>query len=115
MNDAESSGENEEAEASADDDAQPRFRIEDFKVDLADYLADLERYEMPFGKYHGQGIHHLPIEYLRWFLEKRGGFPTGRLGELMAFVYHTKADGAEVIFKRLRQRSEPENRGRDPF
>jgi len=35
--------------------------------------------------------------YLHWFVEKGDGFPNGRLGELMEFVYRTKGDGAEVI------------------
>lgn len=105
-----------ETETSGENENQPRFRAEDFKADLADYLADLQRYEMPFGKYRGQTIYALPIEYLRWFLEKRGGFPSGRLGELMAFVYHTKADGAEMIFQHLRRaRIERGNSEPDPF
>ena len=82
------------------------FRIDDFRADLADYLADLTRYRMPFGRYEGRAIHDLPLEYLRWFIDRRGGFPTGRLGELMAFVYHTKADGAEMIFAHLRSAGE---------
>jgi uncharacterized protein (DUF3820 family) len=46
----------------------------------------------------------LPYEYLDWFMEKGDGFPNGRLGELMDFVYRTKGVGAEAIFARLRKR-----------
>lgn len=94
---------------------RPVFRWDDFRADLADYLADLARYRMPFGRFQGAALHELPIEYLRWFLDQGGGFPAGRLGELMAFVYHTKADGAEIIFAPLRRRPrEPEPPG-EPF
>ncbi|MDA7920966.1 DUF3820 family protein [Verrucomicrobiales bacterium] len=73
------------------------------RQELAENLADLELYRMPFGRYQNRFIHTLPYEYLHWFLEKGGGFPTGRLGELMEFVYHTKASGSEIVFSKLRR------------
>ncbi len=76
---------------------------ETMKRELAEYLADLEVYRMPFGRYRHSPIHALPYEYLHWFAERGGGFPKGRLGELMEFVYRTKGDGAEAIFARLRR------------
>lgn len=77
---------------------------EGMRRELAEYLADLEVYRMPFGRYKSVPIHALPYEYLHWFVEKRDGFPTGRLGELMEFVYHTKASGSEIVFSRLGKR-----------
>lgn len=74
---------------------------EAMKRELAENLADLEVYRMPFGRYQNRRIHTLPYEYLHWFVEKGDGFPSGRLGELMEFVYHTKAAGAEVVFSRI--------------
>ena len=74
---------------------------EAMRQDLAENLADLEVYRMPFGRYRNRLLHTLPYEYLQWFEEKGGGFPSGRLGELMEFVYHTKAAGAEVVFSRI--------------
>ncbi|MDA9922651.1 DUF3820 family protein [Verrucomicrobiales bacterium] len=74
---------------------------EAMKRELADNLADLEIYRMPFGRYQQRKLHTLPYEYLHWFIEKGGGFPSGRLGELMEFVYHIKASGSEEIFARL--------------
>jgi len=71
------------------------------RATLADYFDDLRTWRMPFGRYKGSPIHALPLEYLQWF-ENRGGFPAGRLGELMAFVCQTKTDGAELIFAHLR-------------
>jgi uncharacterized protein (DUF3820 family) len=63
---------------------------------------DLSDYEMPFGKYKGRLLVALPEEYLMWFKDK--GFPTGRLGELMTFVYEVKMAGAEEVFDPIRRR-----------
>jgi uncharacterized protein (DUF3820 family) len=63
---------------------------------------DLSAYEMPFGKYKGRLLVSLPEEYLMWFKDK--GFPTGRLGELMTFVYEVKMAGAEEVFDPIRRR-----------
>lgn len=76
---------------------------ETMRRELADLLADLEVWRMPFGRFKHARLHTLPYEYLHWFVEKGDGFPKGRLGELMEFVYRTKGDGAEVIFSRLRK------------
>lgn len=74
---------------------------EAMRRELAENLADLEVYRMPFGRYRNRRLHTLPLEYLQWFVDRGDGFPSGRLGELMEFVYHTKAAGAEVVFSRI--------------
>lgn len=74
---------------------------EAMRRELAENLSDLVDFRMPFGRYRGSKIHRLPYEYLHWFVEKGDGFPSGRLGELMEFVYHTKAAGAEIVFSKL--------------
>lgn len=78
---------------------------DEWMAELQGLFDDLARYRMPFGRYEGAPVYDLPYEYLHWFEERGGGFPPGRLGELMDFVYHTKADGAEAIFAQLRQAS----------
>lgn len=78
---------------------------EAMRRELAENLADLEVYRMPFGRYKDHALHRLPYEYLHWFVEKGDGFPGGRLGELMEFVYHTKASGSEIVFSRLGTRN----------
>lgn len=89
--------------------------------DLAEYFSDLARYRMPFGRFKGSAIHDLPLEYLRWFPERAGGFPKSRLGELMEFVCQVKSDGAEMIFAPLRQgegrdsQDEKRTRNGNPF
>jgi len=74
---------------------------EEFKL----VLIEIGNTEMPFGKYgpehyppNGLPIDELPWDYLHWFVEKGGGFPRGRLGELLKIVYHAKGDGADEIF-----------------
>jgi uncharacterized protein (DUF3820 family) len=74
-------------------------------------LAEIERTAMPFGKFgpehfppRGVPIYDLPAEYLGWFAQN-GGFPRGRLGELLRMVYQMKADGAEVAFDEMRRRA----------
>ena len=71
-------------------------------------LKDAVTLRMPFGKFgpegyppHGLLLCDLPYEYLRCFTRK--GFPKGRLGEIMSFVYQLKLDGAENVFKLIRE------------
>jgi uncharacterized protein len=75
-------------------------------------LQDIERMCMPFGK-HGPAAHppegcplfDLPAEYLAWFEKSAGGWPRGRLGELMRVVYQMKVDGSDrVAFDPMRKR-----------
>ena len=77
---------------------------EAMKRELAENLSDLEVYRMPFGRYQNRKLHTLPYEYLHWFIERGGGFPAGRLGELMEFVYHIKTAGAEIVFSKIGKR-----------
>lgn len=79
--------------------------------DLAAVLDEIGRTRMPFGKYGpehyppaGVPLCDLPIEYLQWF-RQNGGFPRSRLGELMNYVYHLKADGSDVVFEPVRRRN----------
>lgn len=75
---------------------------------LVEVLADLSETCMPFGKYgpehfppRGVPIYDLPYEYLAWF--QRKGFPRGKLGRLMEFVFMAKQDGADSLFDPLRE------------
>lgn len=77
------------------------------EADLARLLAELTTATMPFGKYgpqhyppQGVPLVDLPYEYLAWF--GRNGFPKGRLGELLRYVYHAKQDGADAVFDPVR-------------
>ena len=50
---------------------------------------------MPFGKYAGRRLFHLPEPYLVWF--KQQGFPAGKLGEQLALMYEIKLNGLEQV------------------
>jgi len=78
---------------------------------MAADLADIAATRMPFGKYgpehyppRGVPLYDLPAEYLGWF-EMKGGFPKGRLGELLRIVHQMKVDGLDEVFDELRRRA----------
>lgn len=54
---------------------------------------------MPFGKYAGTKLLHLPEPYLVWFSQK--GFPAGKLGEQMALIHEVKVNGLESMLQPL--------------
>ncbi|MCA9635066.1 MAG: DUF3820 family protein [Myxococcales bacterium] len=58
-------------------------------------LLELAEARMPFGKYQGRRLLHLPEPYLVWFA--REGLPAGRLGELMALALEIKTNGLESL------------------
>ena len=76
-----------------------------------DTLTEIVRFRMPFGKYgpsnyppSGVPLYDLPVEYLSWFKAK-GGFPKGRLGELMEIVHALKVDGSDAVFDPIRSKA----------
>jgi uncharacterized protein len=65
-------------------------------------LLESLAFKMPFGKYKGIAICDLPSSYLEWFL-KKDGFPTGRLGDMMAIIHEIKMNGLEEIIQKLKR------------
>lgn len=59
-------------------------------------LLELVQATMPFGKYAGRRLIHLPEPYVVWFRQE--GFPKGKLGEQLETVYVIKANGLEHLF-----------------
>ena len=77
------------------------------REDFRNLLAEIDRMHMPFGKFgpahyppSGVPLMDLPPEYLAWFKER--GFPKGRLGELMEWIFEIKASGADSVFEPFR-------------
>ncbi|MEG3756077.1 MAG: DUF3820 family protein [Psychromonas sp.] len=58
-------------------------------------LSDAINQIMPFGKYAGSKLIHLPEPYLVWFNSK--GFPEGKLGQQLALIYEIKLNGLEKM------------------
>ncbi|ELM3739271.1 DUF3820 family protein [Yersinia ruckeri] len=65
-------------------------------------LIEIANTRMPFGKYQGRRLIDLPEEYLLWFARK-GEFPPGKLGMLMALAMTIKMEGLEGLVKPLKR------------
>lgn len=65
-------------------------------------LLELVSLPMPFGKYKGTLLCHLPIAYLEWF--QRKGFPKGKLGTLLQTLYEIKLNGLEYLLEPLKKK-----------
>ena len=63
------------------------------------FLIDLSKMKMPFGKYKGYLLIDLPEHYIVWYKTK--GFPKGKLGIQMASVYELKLNGLEDLVKEI--------------
>jgi len=68
-------------------------------LDNPQLLSDAINQVMPFGKYAGSKLIHLPEPYLVWFNSK--GFPEGKLGEQLALIYEIKLNGLEKMLAPL--------------
>lgn len=66
----------------------------------SDALAQLLRYEMPYGKYKGRVLADLPGHYLGWLA--REGFPAGQLGALLALMYELDHNNLRSLLDPLR-------------
>jgi uncharacterized protein len=67
----------------------------------AELLLSLVRMKMPFGKYKGTIFCYLPVSYLEWFAKK--GFPSGKLGMMLATLYEIKINGLEYLLEPLKK------------
>ena len=62
-------------------------------------LKTLATMPMPFGKYKGTVLIHLPEPYVVWYHSK--GFPPGKFGELLGLLYEIKVNGLEELVTKL--------------
>lgn len=58
-------------------------------------LVVLANTKMPYGKYQGKFLVHLPEAYLVWYKQK--GFPTGKLGRQLELILEIKTNGLEEL------------------
>lgn len=65
------------------------------------YLIDLAKMKMPFGKYKGTFLIDLPEHYVVWYHNK--GFPKGKLGNQLQLVYELQLNGLEDIIKKIQK------------
>ncbi len=68
----------------------------------AELLLQLVEMEMPFGRFKGRLLCHLPVSYLEWF--KRKGFPPGKLGVLLDTMLEIKMNGLEELLEPLKKK-----------
>jgi len=69
-------------------------------VSEKEYLLQLARATMPFGRYAGRRLIDLPEDYVVWFRQK--GFPQGLLGRQLEEIYEIKLNGLEYLLRPLR-------------
>jgi uncharacterized protein len=65
-------------------------------------LTELVTTKMPFGKYKETLICNLPVSYLEWF-PRKGGFPKGKIGVLMATMYEIQINGLGYLLEPLKK------------
>lgn len=66
------------------------------------FLIDLAKMKMPFGKYKDRYLIDLPEHYLIWYKNK--GFPNGKIGKQLESVYEIQLNGLEDIVRQVRKR-----------
>lgn len=66
------------------------------------FLIDLARARMPFGKYKGRDLIDLPEHYIVWYRAK--GFPAGKLGKQMGLVYELQLNGLEYLIREIKKK-----------
>jgi uncharacterized protein (DUF3820 family) len=74
--------------------------MEKSNLENRQFLIDLSKMKMPFGKYKGQFLIDLPEHYIVWYHNK--GFPKGKLGQYMHLVYELKLNGLEDLIRKIR-------------
>ena len=66
------------------------------------FLIDLAKMRMPYGKYKGTFLIDLPEHYVVWYHNK--GFPNGKIGQMLGLVYELQLNGLEDMIRDIRKR-----------
>jgi uncharacterized protein len=64
------------------------------------FLVELVKTRMPFGKYKGRLLIDLPEDYIMWLSRK--GFKPDTLGKMLATMYEIQLNGLDDLLKPLR-------------
>lgn len=62
-------------------------------------LIDLANMRMPYGKYEGKLLIHIPENYFIWYKAK--GLPAGKLGKQFEQILEIKINGLEDLINPL--------------
>jgi len=65
-------------------------------------LVALANARMPYGKYVGKHLIHIPEPYLLWYKNK--GFPAGKLGRQLELILEIKTNGLEDLIYPLMEK-----------
>ncbi len=65
------------------------------------FLIDLAKTRMPYGKFKGRFLIDLPEHYIVWYHAK--GFPKGKLGMMLGLVYELKLNGLEYLIRNIQK------------
>jgi uncharacterized protein len=79
------------------------FFMQDVPMPDGSMLLEIVTMKMPFGKYRGTVLRHLPVSYLEWFARK--GFPKGKLGNLLQSLLEIKMNGLEELLNQIEKLS----------
>ena len=77
--------------------------MEENNIQNQQFLLELSKAKMPFGKFKNQYLIDLPEYYIVWF--KNQGFPKGKLGNQLALVYELKLNGLEDLVRKIRNKN----------
>jgi uncharacterized protein (DUF3820 family) len=61
------------------------------------FLQELVKAKMPFGKYKNKYLHQLPMAYLAWMARK--GFPKNKLGMQLQTMYEIQLNGLMYLLQ----------------
>ena len=73
--------------------------MQDIPMPDGNMLREIVTMQMPFGKYKGTVLKHLPVSYLEWFARK--GFPKTKLGNLLQCLLEIKMNGLEDLLHQI--------------
>lgn len=72
-------------------------------IENREFLVQLAKAKMPFGKYKDYYLVDIPEYYYVWFKQK--GFPKGKLGLQLQSMYEIKVNGLEDLIRGIKSQT----------